>query len=115
MPLFSYPWKQTGRGYFIVYIGGKRFYLHRLVWTQFKNRYIKKGFCIDHIDGNKLNNSICNLQEITVGENTRLYYERKKKMNVPKDAIDFKIIEDMLENAWKHPQVKKNWEEFNKS
>ena len=37
---------------------------------------------VDHRDGNTLNNRADNLQFVSQGENTRLYYERKKKYGI---------------------------------
>ncbi len=62
--------------------------LHRLVFTEFKHE-IPKGMVINHIDGDKSNNAIDNLECITHSENiihayatglftTRLYKERRK-------------------------------------
>lgn len=43
--------------------------VHRLVWETI-NGEIKNNLTIDHKDGNKANNSICNLQLLTREENT---------------------------------------------
>ena len=44
--------------------------VHRFVWEYF-NGPIEKGLTVDHIDGNKLNNHIDNLQLLARGENSR--------------------------------------------
>ena len=47
----------------------KHYYLHRLVYCVFHNDYDLEGFVIDHIDGDKRNNCLSNLQKITQSEN----------------------------------------------
>jgi len=44
--------------------------VHKLVWDYFGNKEQIKGLEIDHIDGNKLNNHINNLQLLTQRQNT---------------------------------------------
>lgn len=46
----------------------KKELLHRLLYSHFKGELIE-GLVIDHIDNNKLNNHINNLQQITIREN----------------------------------------------
>ena len=52
--------------YKTVFICGKRYYTHRLIFMMFHG-YIPKE--IDHIDRNKLNNKIENLRSVTKAEN----------------------------------------------
>ena len=50
---------------------------HRLVYETFGGK-IKKGFEIDHIDGNKHNNDITNLRAVTRSQNMLAMHERKR-------------------------------------
>ena len=54
-------------GYLSFMLGGKRYYNHRVIW------YLHHGewpeHTIDHIDGNKLNNRIENLQDVPFSVN----------------------------------------------
>lgn len=52
--------------YKTVFIHGKRYYVHRIIYMMF---YGYMPFEIDHIDRNKLNNRIENLRSVTKSEN----------------------------------------------
>ena len=53
----------------------KKILLHVAVFQSFNRRKVKKGFVIDHIDSNKNNNHLSNLQEITLRQNTKKEYD----------------------------------------
>ncbi len=57
-------------GYWVVRHRGVKYYAHRLVWLLLVGP-IEEGFEIDHIDGNKENNSIDNLRKVTHTVNMR--------------------------------------------
>lgn len=49
----------------------KQFRVHRFIMECYLGREIKDNMVINHIDGNKYNNSTQNLEEITYSENTK--------------------------------------------
>lgn len=57
-------------GYWRVGLAGKQHLTHRVVWAMVHGP-IDQGFVIDHIDGNKDNNSITNLRMCNQADNTR--------------------------------------------
>ena len=65
---FLKPWKQNS-GYLMIQCGkGDKWLLHRLVMEVFCG---KSKLTVDHIDGNKLNNNLSNLEYVTQAENNR--------------------------------------------
>ena len=63
----------TNAGYeqFHQYVEGKRVgtFVHRFVY-EFHKGGVPDGLVVDHIDGNKLNNTLVNLQAISTSDNT---------------------------------------------
>lgn len=74
--------KHDGR-YRSVVLFHKRYYVHRII-LEILNGHIPTDMCVDHIDGNGLNNKIENLRICTLSENQR--NRRKTKTN--KTGID---------------------------
>lgn len=65
---FLKPWKQNS-GYLMIQCGkNDKWLLHRLVMAVFHG---KSDLTVDHIDGNKLNNNLSNLEYVTQAENNK--------------------------------------------
>lgn len=78
----------NGNGYFITTLVGfdkkRRCYsIHRLVWEHFGDTKRQGNLQIDHIDNNKQNNHISNLQLLTKRENIHKAVIANKKDSLP--------------------------------
>lgn len=62
-------------GYKVVRVGKNLYYAHRLAWILYYGEWPVD--CIDHIDGDKTNNSLINLREATHTENNRNFKKRQ--------------------------------------
>lgn len=69
----------TYRGYARVNLHGRHCYIHRLVADAF---FVGRNGDMDvrHIDGDKLNNWVNNLERCTRGDNVRKYFKMRKKL-----------------------------------
>lgn len=65
-------------GYYQVMINSKREYLHRVVIEAFKGKSV---FTVDHVDGNKTNNYLGNLEYVTQAENNKRYRVKSNNKN----------------------------------
>ena len=76
--------RKEGRGYYRVALSGKFYLVHRLVWEAF-NGPIPEGYEVNHIDEDKLNNRLENLNLMTPKENncwgTRIIRQKEKVKN----------------------------------
>ena len=70
------------RGYYVINFNGKRKYEHHYIWEK-TNGPIPKGYSIHHIDGNKLNNKIENLEMLTHSEHHKKHYLQR---NINKES-----------------------------
>ena len=68
----------TKTGYLRVSVKGKDMYVHRLVMLAF---YGKSDLTVDHIDGNKENNNLNNLEYVTQAENVKRFHDKKVLWN----------------------------------
>ncbi len=73
------PVLQNWREYGVIKKKYKHYSLHRLLYESHINRKLKKTEIIHHIDGNKYNNNIDNLQLLTQGEHNFIHAEMRKK------------------------------------
>jgi hypothetical protein len=77
----------------------KRFLIHRLIATIFIPNPENKP-CVNHIDGNKSNNNISNLEWCTYSENERHSYDILGKINANRKLSD-DAVKDILKNCIK--------------
>lgn len=70
--------KTKKNGYKEVCLLGKMFYVHRLVAGEFIE-HIKNGLQVNHIDGNKSNNNVNNLEIVTPSKNSIHAYKNGLK------------------------------------
>lgn len=68
----------SNRGYLRFSYKGKWLAVHRVVYETFIGK-IPQGLVIDHKDENKTNNSIYNLQLLTIGDNVRKHWALVKE------------------------------------
>jgi len=80
---------------------GKKTYLHRMIWES-QNGPIPKGFDIHHIDGNKLNNCIENLECIPHSEHLSTHMKSNKKLyDWHKTPEGRKFLGEKAKQLWK--------------
>ena len=65
-------------GYKVTKINGKQERVHRIVMEAFHG---KSDLTVDHIDGNKENNNLNNLEYVTQTENAKRFHDKKVLWN----------------------------------
>ena len=84
----------NGNGYQTIYVGRKRYRLHRLAWFYMTKEWPKD--MIDHINGNGLDNRWCNLREATRSQNA----QNSKLRNTNTTGVKG-LTRDVTNNRWK--------------
>lgn len=79
----------------------KKTYEHRIVWEKYYGK-IPKGYVIHHIDGNKLNNKIENLQLMLLSEHAKMHAIKNKLGknrvgNIPPNKTSKDVIQKIKE------------------
>lgn len=83
-------------GYRRVRVDGKYYYVHRIIWWLYTNKEIPEDLFIDHIDGDRINNSIENLRLASSTENQ---YNKFRQVN---STSKYKgVWFDSVKNYWK--------------
>ena len=105
------------KGYFRVSLSKdnfqKRFLVHRLVAKYFLENKLNKP-CVNHIDGNKMNNVVDNLEWCTYSENERHSYKVLNKVNNNRKLTINQVL-DIKENCVKNKNTKHFMDRYNVS
>lgn len=72
----------SNSGYVCINIKNKGYFLHRALCCEYVKQIDGKNY-VNHKDGNKLNNSIDNLEWVTKGENLKHAYNKGLKKSMP--------------------------------
>lgn len=77
------PWYKGGfvgrHGYKVISVDSKKYLEHRYVMAQHLDRPLTKAETVHHIDGNKLNNDINNLQLMSYRDHQLLHWKQKRE------------------------------------
>lgn len=71
---------------------GKSYRKNRIVFSICNKIKIDSNMIINHIDGNKLNNNIQNLEMITPKENTKHWYDKINKDDLTKNFLGKEVF-----------------------
>ncbi len=81
------------KGYKTIQINGKQLRFHRYLMEQKIGRKLNFNEVVHHIDGDKLNNNIDNLQIVSRGEHINLHPEiNKKSIELNYKDIDIEVL-----------------------
>ena len=84
--------KVSDKGYFVIECEDKYFFVHRLVAKAFLKHNLEKYDTIDHIDQNKRNNALSNLEIVPHEENLRRAVLNQVQLPIAEvDFPDWKI------------------------
>ena len=73
--------------------------IHKLVWQLFSNQTMPtKEEVIDHIDGNKLNNTISNLRKITLSDNVNAALYETKTNATAKRVAQYSLLGEFIQD-----------------
>lgn len=112
--------KELSKGYyrFSLCLNNKttHFLSHRLVALHFIDNSLNKP-CVNHKDGNKLNNSIDNLEWCTHSENENHSYKELKKINPIRKLSNINILDirnNVIKGIFPFNKIKGNVKEYAK-
>jgi hypothetical protein len=93
------------RNYLRVNIKGKEYKIHVLVATLFLKKPKGNNLVVDHLDRNKLNNRVDNLEWVTQSVNIKRHYERMNTDKIMREMMEqnlksLTIIDEMTYNRF---------------
>ena len=76
-------------------------YLHNLIWENHYNKPVPEGYVIHHLDGDKLNNNINNLQCVKIENHNRFHNKLKnfRQYGYVKPDLSTKILMSKNQNT----------------
>lgn len=84
---------KTSHGYKVVVINGKQHKVHRIIWAM---NYDNLPKFLDHIDGNKENNTLSNLRPASIHQN-----QCNRKRPLSNTSGSKNVVYDKSRNKWK--------------
>lgn len=82
--------------YKTVWVNGKQIRTHRYVMQKHLGRELRSNEIVHHIDGNKANNDISNLEIVSRSEHIKMHPEiAEKSLNKRKRKIDVDLVIEM--------------------
>ena len=88
-------WRQTGTyirgGYYTMRYKTKNVKINRVIYAKYGSLRLEKHLAVNHIDSNKLNDNMSNLELITHGENMKHAYKSGKAAVVGNFKINLEI------------------------
>jgi len=79
--------------------GNAEYFLHTLVWERYMGSELPKGFLVDHIDGDKLNNCRPNLRLATRSHNEA--NKKKRRSNTSSKYKGVTRVSDGRKKCWR--------------
>ena len=70
--------------------------IHRIVWAKYGNKPLEEGLVINHIDGNKENNDISNLELVYQAENNKHAYATGLRQPVKGHVVNSQEFADQI-------------------
>lgn len=94
-PLFKPMGYTDDKGYRRLEYKGRNLRIHRIIWAKFKG-YLRKDLVINHIDGNKSNNAVSNLELVTQSSNALHCYSRLER-KAPRSKLSWTEANEIRE------------------